>query len=372
VALYIGGGTVLLLHGDGVDGSTTIVDSSSAPKTLTAVDGARISTAQSKFGGSSLYIPGTLGSRVDVENAGGVNLATGDFTIEGFFYPADIVAEGRPWAVGAYGTAWGCYGELYSNGTNCIIGMGRLNPYAAGICTYSTAKANIVNAWHHVAWVRRSGVAFIYLDGIQIATGACADNFTLAVRLRIGSLNYYASPDNFTFNYSYNGYIDEFRLTVGTALYTANFTPPTAPLGLIDPVQIQIQPLTSLGPPLAKYNPAIGQPVMQAITPDLTDRLPYGIPNTPIVGNVNPWEFKGRGRITGTVKNTPASAVFRKVALYRETDGLFVKAVWSNPATGAYEFSGINPNYAYTVLAYDHTETYRAVVADRVLPEAMP
>ena len=49
----------LLLHGDGTNGSTTIVDSSSSSKTVTAVGDAQISTAQSKFGGSSIYFDGT-------------------------------------------------------------------------------------------------------------------------------------------------------------------------------------------------------------------------------------------------------------------------------------------------------------------------
>ena len=48
----------LLLHGDGANGSTTIVDSSPSPKTVTAVGNAQISTTQSKFGGSSLAFDG--------------------------------------------------------------------------------------------------------------------------------------------------------------------------------------------------------------------------------------------------------------------------------------------------------------------------
>jgi len=50
----------LLLHGDGVNNSTTIIDSSSVPKTVTALGDARISTAQSKFGVSSIFFDGIL------------------------------------------------------------------------------------------------------------------------------------------------------------------------------------------------------------------------------------------------------------------------------------------------------------------------
>lgn len=47
----------LLLHGDGADGATIIIDSSSYARTMTVVGSAEIDTAQSVFGGSSLYIP---------------------------------------------------------------------------------------------------------------------------------------------------------------------------------------------------------------------------------------------------------------------------------------------------------------------------
>ena len=47
----------LLLHGDGANGATSIVDSSSYARTMTVAGSAVIDTAQSVFGGSSLYIP---------------------------------------------------------------------------------------------------------------------------------------------------------------------------------------------------------------------------------------------------------------------------------------------------------------------------
>ena len=47
--------TVLLLHGDGTNGSTIFTDSSSYPKAVTASGNAQISTAQSRFGGASMH-----------------------------------------------------------------------------------------------------------------------------------------------------------------------------------------------------------------------------------------------------------------------------------------------------------------------------
>ena len=74
----------LLLHGDGTNGSTTIVDSSPSPKTVTAVGDAKISTAQSKFGGASIGFDGSgdsLAAPASISHFG-----TGDFTIELWIY----------------------------------------------------------------------------------------------------------------------------------------------------------------------------------------------------------------------------------------------------------------------------------------------
>ena len=68
----------LLLHGDGTNGSTTIVDSSSSPKAVTAVGNAQISTAQSKFGGASLAFDGN-GDQLTALNVDANNT---DLTIE--------------------------------------------------------------------------------------------------------------------------------------------------------------------------------------------------------------------------------------------------------------------------------------------------
>jgi len=217
-----------------------------------------------------------------------------------------------------------------------------------------------------------SGSTFIFFGHIAQFNNAASSAVEVAFRVQPGLIDIVATNISSTNAciYAYP-FIKEKFITIavalafqGTVAYTLTHSRLHQP--------IAIQPLTPYGPPLAKYNPAIGKPVMQAITPDLTDRLPYGIPNTPIVDNVNPWEFKGRGRITGTVKNTPNIPVYRLLRLYREPGGLLVKSVWSDPVTGEYTFDGIPLDYRYTVVSYDHTEAFRAVIADRVLPEAIP
>lgn len=84
--------------------------------------------------------------------------------------------------------------------------------------------------------------------------------------------------------------------------------------------------------------------------------------------------FGGPGRITGTVaeKATPNIPLRRRVRLHRDVDGLCVRETWSDAATGAYEFTDINPAYRYTAIAYDWAHNHRAVIADNLTPEVTP
>ena len=85
----------------------------------------------------------------------------------------------------------------------------------------------------------------------------------------------------------------------------------------------------------------------------------------------NTVQFDGQGQITGTVKNAPATPVRRRVVLIDEVTRKTARETWSDAATGAYTFAHVDIGRTYTVLSYDHTHAFRAVVADRVVPEVM-
>ncbi|MBT2303982.1 hypothetical protein J7E70_26420 [Variovorax paradoxus] len=46
-----------------------------------------------------------------------------------------------------------------------------------------------------------------------------------------------------------------------------------------------------------------------------------------------------------------------------------MREMWSDPATGAYQFDYVDEMQKYTVIAFDHTHNERAVVADNLTPE---
>lgn len=207
----------LLLHCDGSNGSTTFTDSSPTPKTVTANGGAQISTAQSKFGGSSMYFDGT-GDYLSVPASSAFQFGTGDFTIEAWVY-----LTATPGAQGAHIFGMQEYGDG-SDYVFLITSDRTLSFYlSTEVANVATSTATVpLNSWCHVA-VTRSGTTFaVFIDGVGASgSSALSTEVPYAVAYSIGA-DQNGDESNFT------GYIDDLRITKGVARYTGNFTPPAA------------------------------------------------------------------------------------------------------------------------------------------------
>lgn len=87
--------------------------------------------------------------------------------------------------------------------------------YLEGDVTVSTG------VWYHIAVVRNSSTFTLYLDGTSIGTTTFAGTVpSVGTNVLIGKDDW----GGYT-----NAYFDDYRVTKGTALWTANFTPPTEP-----------------------------------------------------------------------------------------------------------------------------------------------
>ena len=204
----------LLLHGDGTNGSTTIVDNSPTPKTVTTVGDAQISTAQSKFGGASVLFDGT-GDYLSIANNAYFSFGSGDFTIEFWAYttsatfPQTFVAKWgstgfEEWYFGV-GTSYGFY--IHDGSITLALPLNSIS----------------TNQWVHLA-VTRSGSDFrLFVDGTQSGS-----TYTSAASITTRTSEVRVGDDDFGANPPFTGYIDELRITKGVARYTGNFTPPTA------------------------------------------------------------------------------------------------------------------------------------------------
>lgn len=214
-----GGKVVALFHFDGTNGSTVFQDSSGLNKMATPYGNAQLSSAQSVFGGSSLYVNGTSKTRTNyVTIAGGEDFTlAGDYTIDYWQY------------VVSYTNTWGAVLAVANSPSDPLApavcwnqGGARLhfNPYyySGGV---ATAPTN--NAWHHLA-LTRSGTTFrAFIDGTMVYQTANSTGTMGALTAWVSGIG--TGSDNG----DYNGYIDELRIVKGAALWTTDFTAPTAP-----------------------------------------------------------------------------------------------------------------------------------------------
>lgn len=209
-----------LFHFDGTNGAqnNTFLDSSANNYTVTrngnTTQGSfapfsRQNGWWSNYFGNSGYI--SLGSNAALQPG------SGDFTAEAWFNASALnTGTGGYNAIFSYGAGSGNL-RLFLNGTtpNVTVWDG-----ASLFGNYSSSIK--VNEWNHIAIVRSGSTITTYLNGSSLGTATVTTNFT-------GTLNIASESGS----YLWNGYISNFRLVKGTAVYTSAFTPPTSPLTAI-------------------------------------------------------------------------------------------------------------------------------------------
>ena len=149
------------------------------------------------------------------------NMGTGDFTIEfwvktqhnnnmGMFQISSTSEglttsnTGTTLAVAHNGNNWHCYG--------------------GGGNTDSAPMPSNPGTWQHVAYVKHNNVLTLYVEGTKMFSRSDTVNYNGQY---INIAGYY------TTSYLLNGYISNFRIVKGTAVYTSSFRPPTEPLTAI-------------------------------------------------------------------------------------------------------------------------------------------
>ncbi len=187
------------------------ITDATAKNVLETVGSAQISTAQSKFDGSSMSFDGTGDYLVSPASVN-YEVGTGSYTIEFWVYWNVIgnIAMLFGWNGGATGST---FGYTYSDG-RIGVGINGTNEIVS-----SSGQAT-TGSWIHMAFVKNGSTTTIYKNGVAIAsstTGVWSSNTGTATFSVGGGAS--ASDTNC--------YIDDLRITRGYARYTANFTPPT-------------------------------------------------------------------------------------------------------------------------------------------------
>jgi hypothetical protein len=167
--------------------------------------------------GGSGYFDGS-GDWLSAPNNAAFAWGTGSLTVECWFYltataqyQVFLSTRTNAGVVGSFlGIDTGTSQPVWYNNNALVL----LSPVAAPL-----------NVWTHVAFVRNGTTSTIYLNGVSVASGTDTNNYA-AGNGTVG----YDLQDN---NWAFNGYISNLRAVKGSAVYTGNFTPPSAPLTAI-------------------------------------------------------------------------------------------------------------------------------------------
>jgi hypothetical protein len=201
---------------DGNDGDTTTsgLDESSSDLDLTYSSGDELSTTQKKFGTTSLYVA----DNVIISSSDGFNMGTGEFTIEGWYY---FTSFSNSFSI------WDQWNGSATGAGNAQMWMshsaaGKVKWYYDGSSLLQSNTTMSTGQWYHIAFVRESGTLKMYFNGaLDSNTQSYSGQFGKTGTVYLGDQHAGGggAPQYF---------VDELRVTKGTARYTAAFAAPTA------------------------------------------------------------------------------------------------------------------------------------------------
>jgi hypothetical protein len=174
-----------------------------------------------------LLLDGT-GDFISAPDSADFALGSSDWTVDAWFNCVGLTTAGGN--IGGQGNAAADAAStsffLGRNATDEMV-LRVSDGTTLGTLNGTTKFTNLLNTgWHHVAAVRTGNVLKLFVDGVQEGgdsafTGSVqnsAETFTVGARSAGGGS-------------MWNGWIDEFRISVGVARWTANFTPPASAYG---------------------------------------------------------------------------------------------------------------------------------------------
>jgi hypothetical protein len=175
----------------------------------------------------SNYFDGT-GDYLTVADNVALQVGSSDFTIEAWVYHISLPSASN------YKTLWSKRPTTSNSGGSCLVidSSGNYLFFVASSSSVwqlsgtNTGHTVSLNTWTHIAMVRSGNNLILYKNGSAGTTATL--NFTVydsgALALMAGAENGAQAVD---------GYMSNFRMVKGTALYTANFTPAIAPLSAV-------------------------------------------------------------------------------------------------------------------------------------------
>ena len=207
--------------------SNRFVDNSPNNFAVNAVGGTTSVQAFDPFGSVPEAVPisysnffdGT-GDYLSIPTNSALELGSGDYTIEGWWYFTDTSNQAL---VSKYNASGGYVVQYQSNNLRMVLNTGG----AGQDVVYSFSWTPVASVWYHIAITRSGTNGRAFINGVQIGTTTTftTSNAGTSSPLQIGSTQ--------TVTELTRGYVSNLRIVKGTAVYTSNFTPSTTPLTAI-------------------------------------------------------------------------------------------------------------------------------------------
>lgn len=214
-------GTVnTLLHFDGSNGSATYTDET-GQAWLPVGTAPVLTTANYKFGPSSLSFVGTGWIRTNAISATAWLFGTNSLTMEAWIKPT-LVSDGGIISRRTGGTnGWAL--EARANGA--VWFRANIGSVFSNTAVASAAGVLTAGVWQHIALCRNGTAWRIYVNGVQVAAATISGGLTddSAANSAIGASTVGGGENPF------KGQIDEVRVNNGHCYYIGPFTPPTQP-----------------------------------------------------------------------------------------------------------------------------------------------
>lgn len=213
--------------------ASTVRDASSNNLTMTAVGAPPVSSSITPFGpnySNRLAFKKTVPTSYSVQFNGtsalsltGKSLSGQNFTIEGWAYFNTFTTYDSPHMFNFGTNQNNRYLVWRNNGT----GKFNLGVVSAGTYTLTDGLTTpVTGSWYHLAMVRSGSLNYLYVNGIREATSSAAINTGSSWAIGRNQFDPQVSTH-------ISGYISNFRVVTGSALYASDFTPPNEPLRVI-------------------------------------------------------------------------------------------------------------------------------------------
>jgi len=154
---------------------------------------------------ASTFGPTGAGSNVKIPTSASLTIgASNDFTYEFWFY---LTGTSSYRCAGCFTSASTSILRIDSAWSNSVLSV-----------PFTTLAAPSLNKWYHYAVCRASGIASVFINGTQYASGASAYSVNLSAAI-IGNYNNNS-------NQEWLGYISQYRVS-NIARYNSTFNPST-------------------------------------------------------------------------------------------------------------------------------------------------